>query len=159
MINQILQKGLNDQINEDQFCSRLYGAMAAYCERVTLRGFAKWFRDRSRERQKRVEGTTRYLLKQHGELHFESLDAPETSWDSLLAVLESAQKREQYLSKRLGKLVDLAQTEGDHATAHRLQKMISEQVDKEVLTEKLVAQVRFAGDSRAGLFLLDRNLG
>jgi ferritin len=158
MINQTLQKALNHQISEDQHCSRLYGAMAAHCEKTALQGFAKWLRGRSRHKQDRAESTTRYILRQRGELEWRPLDAPENGWDSPLAMLEAARQREHYVTERLGELATLAQTEGDHATTYRLQRMVSKQAKDEAATARLVEQLKFAGDTSAGLLLLDRSL-
>jgi len=44
MLSKKMQEALNSQINAEYHSSYLYLAMAAYCERLNLKGFGNWFR-------------------------------------------------------------------------------------------------------------------
>jgi len=55
-------------------------------------------------------------------------------------------------------LMDLAVEEKDHAAAIALQWFVSEQVEEEANAEELLAKLEMIGDSKNGLFMLDKEL-
>ena len=63
------------------------------------------------------------------------------------------------MSRLIHELYDLAVQKHDHATQLELQWFITEQVEEEKLVGTVVDQLRMAGDNRAALLMLDRELG
>lgn len=159
MLSPKLQEALNDQINAEYYSSYLYLSMAAYCERINLKGFANWFRVQSQEEMVHVMKFFQYVLDRGGEVKLTAIAGPPTRWDSPRAVFEATLAHEQHVSQRINKLVDLAIAESDHATNALLQWFVNEQVEEEASADAILQQLRLAGDTPAALFMIDRELG
>jgi ferritin len=56
-------------------------------------------------------------------------------------------------------LVDLARSEGDHATESFLKWFVDEQVEEEAVVDAIVQKLNQIGDHAPSLYLLDRDLG
>ena len=59
----------------------------------------------------------------------------------------------------INELVDLAIKEKDHATTNFMQWFISEQVEEEATSAQILKKMEMVGDSKAGLFMIDREMG
>ncbi len=159
MLSKKMQDALNSQINAEYHSSYLYLSMAAYCERIDLKGFGHWFRIQEQEEMGHVMKFFDYVLDRGGEVTLTAIEGPVTTWDSPLAVFEAALAHERYITGRIGKLVDLALAESDHATNALLQWFVNEQVEEEATADVIVHQLKLAGDTSAVLFMIDRELG
>jgi ferritin len=100
-----------------------------------------------------------YVLDRDGDVLLTAIEGPATHWDSPLAAFEAALAHEQYITGRIGKLVDLAVGEGDHITNSLLQWFLNEQIEEEASANMIVKQLKLAGDAPAALFMLDREMG
>lgn len=159
MLSKKMQEALNSQINAEYYSSYLYLSMAAYCEQIDLKGFGRWFRIQAQEEMVHVMKFFDYVLDRSGEVTLTAIEGPATSWASPLAVFESALAHEQYITGRIGKLVDLALAESDHGTNALLQWFVNEQVEEEASVDVIVKQLKMAGDAPVVLLMLDRELG
>jgi ferritin len=159
MLSKKMQDALNGQINAEYFSSYLYLSMAAYCERIDLKGFGHWFRIQAQEEMVHVMKFFDYVLNRGGEVTLTAIEGPSASWASPLAVFEAALAHEQHITSRIGKLVDLALAESDHATNALLQWFVNEQVEEEASADVIVHQLKLAADTPAALFMIDRELG
>ena len=159
MLSAKMQEALNSQINAEYFSSYLYLSMAAYCEKIDLKGFGHWFRIQSQEEMIHVMKFFEYVLDRDGEVSLAAIEGPATKWDSALAVFEAALAHEQYITGRIGKLVDLASAESDHVTHTLLQWFLNEQIEEEAAATMVMKQLKLAGDAPAALFMIDRELG
>jgi ferritin len=159
MLSKKMQEALNSQINAEYFSSYLYLSMAAFCEKSDLKGFGHWFRIQSQEEMIHVMKFFEYVLDRDGEVTLTAIEGPKTCWDSSLAVFEAALAHEQYITGRIGKLVDLAAAESDHITSSLLQWFLNEQIEEEATATMIMKQLKLAGDAPAALFMIDRELG
>jgi len=159
MISKTMEETLNQQINAELHSSYIYLSMSAYFESVNLRGFANWMRVQAQEELVHVCKFYNYLVERDGRVLLDAIDAPPTKWDSPLDTFEAAFKHEQKISGKINDLMDLALKEKDHATANFLQFFISEQVEEEATAKGVVDQLKMIGDAKAGLFMMDRELG
>jgi len=159
MLSKKMQEALNSQINAEYFSSYLYLSMAAYCEKIDLKGFGNWFRVQSQEEMIHVMKFFEYVLDRDGEVTLTAIESPTTQWASPLAVFEAALKHEQYITGRIGKLVDLATSESDHVTNALLQWFLNEQIEEEATATRIMKELKLAGDTPAALFMIDRELG
>jgi ferritin len=87
------------------------------------------------------------------------IDGPKTDWDSFLEVFQDTFEHEQKVTKSINTLLDLSITEKDYATVNFLQWFVSEQVEEEATAQQNVKKMKMIGDSKSGLFMLDRELG
>ncbi len=159
MLSKKMQEALNSQINAEYYSSYLYLSMAAYCERIDLKGFGHWFRIQSQEEMVHVMKFFEYVLDRDGDVSLTAIDGPPTHWDSPLAAFEAALAHEQHVTGRIGKLVDLAMSESDHVTNALLQWFLNEQIEEEASVTLIVKQLKLAGETPAAWFIIDRELG
>lgn len=159
MLSQKMQDALNDQINAEIDSAYLYLAMSAWSEANNLKGFAKWFQVQWQEELQHAMKFFAYVTDRRGTVQLKAVPAPTASWPAALAVFEATLAHEQLVTARINKLVDLAQSEGDHATRNFLQWFVSEQVEEEAAADEIVQQLKMIGPSTGSLFYIDRHLG
>ena len=90
MLSKKMQEALNSQINAEYYSSYLYLSMAAYCERIDLKGFGHWFRIQAQEEMVHVMKFFDYVVDRGGEVLLMPVEGPPTKWASPLAAFEAA---------------------------------------------------------------------
>ena len=159
MLSDKMQSALNDQINAEFGAFYTYLSMSAYFEAENLPGFAAWMSNHSREEQVHAMKIYNFINERRGRVQLKALDAPKTSWDSIVSVFEDALHHEQRVTGLINNLVDLAITENDHATHSFLKWFVDEQVEEEEIVDKVLQDLKRVGDSQLAIFMLDRELG
>jgi ferritin len=159
MLSKKLEDALNEQINYETYSAYVYAAMAAYFESVDLPGFASWMKIQVQEEMFHTTKFFHFVFERDGRVRLGAIDEPPFEWDSPLAAFQNAYEHECGVSKRIHALVDLAREEKDHAVENFLAWFVTEQVEEEASTKAVVQQLKFIGDDRQGLFMIDRELG
>lgn len=159
MISKDLEKAINEQIKIEEQSSRIYMAMASWCEVEGYEGSAKFLYAHSDEERIHMIKFVKYLNDRGGHAQLQKLEEPEAKFKSLADLFEGVLKHEQYVSKEIYKLIDLANKEKDHASANFLQWYVQEQVEEESLVTGILDKFRLAGDHKGALYHLDRELG
>jgi ferritin len=159
MLSEKMLNELNDQINAELHSAYLYLAMAAHFEDVNLPGMVGWMKIQAQEEVGHAMKFYGYVFDRNAKVELKMIEGPQTKWDSPLAAFEAAFEHEQYISGRINKLVDLAVQDNDHATRSFLNWFVDEQVEEEATANDIVQRLKSVGDNKAGLFILDRELG
>ncbi len=159
MLNEKIQKSLNQQLNAELYSSYEYLAMAAYFEGNSLGGFSKWMQLQSQEEYGHAMKFYHYLLQAGGKINFVQVDAPKVGWNSAKGVFEDTYKHEQKVTKSIYALVEQTMEEKDHATNIFLQWFVTEQVEEESTALKILDRLKLIGDNTSGLLYLDHELG
>lgn len=159
MISQKIQDELNTQLNAEFYSSYFYLSMSAYFESNDLQGFSRWFRVQANEEYSHAMKIFDYIYQIGGVVKLMKIDGPKTDWDSFLEVFEDTFEHEQKVTKSINTLLDLSMTEKDYATVNFLQWFVSEQVEEEATSQQNVKKMKMIGDSKSGLFMLDKELG
>lgn len=159
MLNEKVEKALNDQVNAEMYSAYLYLAMSAYFDSIDLPGFAKWMKMQAQEEMIHAMKMYEYVIERGGRMILGAIDAPPTEWDGPLAAFESTLAHEQKVTGLINSLVDIAISESDHATNIFLQWFVSEQVEEEANVTAVVQQLKMLGGQGHGLFMMDRELG
>ena len=159
MISDTMQKALNEQINAELFSAYLYLAMEACFQSQGLSGFANWMRVQTQEEMVHAMKIYDFINARNGRVELLEIAKPPLEWDSPLEAFEAAYLHETAVTKRIHKLVDLAIQESDHATNNFLQWFVAEQVEEEQSANDVVDQLKLLGDSKDGLFQLNKDLG
>lgn len=159
MISKKMQKALNKQVNAEMYSAYLYLAMSAYFDGQGLKGCAHWMRLQYDEEM--VHGFKLYdfVLERGGTVTLEAIAKPEPVLESTLGVFKEVLEHERKVTGLINELVGLAMDEKDFATNSFLQWFVDEQVEEEASAEEIVQQLTMVGDSKNGLFLIDRQLG
>jgi ferritin len=159
MISKKMETALNDQVAAEFYSAHIYLAMSAYFESIDLPGFASWMRVQYQEEVTHAEKIFDYVIERDGRAVIKAFEAPQVDWKSALDVFEAAYKHEQKVTALINNLMDLAISEKDHAAQVFLQWFVNEQVEEEASAKAVIQQLKLLGDSRAGLFQIDRELG
>lgn len=156
-MNEKIFKALNEQIKHEFYSAYLYLSMASYFETIPLEGFSKWFRKQSQEEYSHGMKIYDYIIDRNCHVDLQAIEKPPVAFNSIEDVFQQALNHEQKVTSLIHQLYDLAIQEGDHATRVFLHWFIEEQVEEEKNANDNLDQVKFNGDDRAGLFVLDQN--
>ena len=158
MLPKKIETAMNKQINHELYSSYLYLSMSAYFMGINLEGFAHWMRVQAQEEMMHGIKFFDHILSRDGTPKLDTVKAPETVWKSPFEVCQAVLKHEQFISKSIDTLADLAVAEKDHASTTLLQWFVNEQVEEEANATLLVERVKMVKDSPGGLFMMDRAL-
>jgi ferritin len=158
MLKSKVTEALNGQINKEMYSAYLYLAMSAHCESEGLKGFANWFHVQYQEETLHAMKIYHYLLEQGEKVKLGALEQPPAKFASPNAMFEATLKHEQFITKSIDDLMNLAIDEKDHATQIFLQYYVTEQVEEEANDNEIIGKLKMVGDG-PGLFWIDRELG
>jgi len=159
MIGKTMEKALNEQIREELGSAYLYLAMAAYFHSLGLPGMAHWMEVQVEEEYGHALRIFKHVVDRGGRVKLEALSEPKFEWASPLEAWKAAYEHERYISGRIHKLVELARQEKDYPAEVMLQWFVSEQVEEEDQTRRIVEMLERIGESGRGLLWLDKELG
>jgi len=159
MISKNMEKALNSQLNRELFSSYLYLQMAAYLETNNYVGMAQWMRLQANEEHEHSMKFFTFIQKIGGKVILGQIDKPQSEWDSAQTAFEDALAHEEFITKHINELTDLAISERDHSTKTFLQWYVDEQVEEEAAANEIVQKFNLIGESKSGLYMLDRELG
>ena len=158
MLQKEMAEALNKQVNEEFYSAYLYLQMSAYFDSIGLKGFAHWMMVQYQEEVGHGMKIYNYLLSQGEEIKLLPIAEPPHEWESPLHVFEETLKHEQHITQCINDLVDLAEKLKDRATFNFLQWFVDEQVEEEENDREIIEKLKLVGDSKNGLFMIDREL-
>ena len=158
MINEKMEKAFNEQINAELYSEYLYLSMKAYFETLNLKGFVNWMDVQVQEEHAHAMGMFDYVNSRGGRVKLMAIDAPETDWESPLAVFEHILTHEELVTSLINKLADVAEEVKDRAAMGFLNWYIKEQVEEEDNVGQVLATLRLIGNDKNALLALDKEL-
>lgn len=158
MINENLVKAFNEQINAELEAEYLYFAMKTYFAELNLQGFVNWFDIQVQEEHAHALGLYNYLLERGGCIELEAIDKPVFEANSPLGIFEQVLAHEEFITSKINKLMDIADEAKDRAALSFLNWYVEEQVEEEASVGGVLATLRFIGDDKHALLLLDKDL-
>lgn len=158
MIKENILNLLNKQINEELYSSYLYLSMSAYFSSINLDGFANWMRIQSEEEYSHAMKIYDLIIQRDGKITLTKIKDPKAVWKSPLDAFQDTLKHEQHISNLINEIVNLTIKEKDHATNQFFQWFVSEQVEEEANAKAIVYKLKMIGDTKGGLYMLDREL-
>ena len=159
MLNKKIQDAFNDQINAELFSSYLYLAMSAHLEDTAMKGMARWMKLQAQEEMEHAMKFVDFIAERGGRVVYKGIETPQSEWNSPLEIFKAAYEHEQYITKRINDLMELAIPEKDFASQVFLQWFVSEQVEEEANADEIVKKLEMIGEGRNGIYMLDRELG
>jgi ferritin len=159
MFSDRLNNAFNTQIKNELNSAYIYLGMAAYFDNQNLPGFAHWMRAQAQEELAHAMKFYDFVYERDGSVDLEGLDQPKADYESPLAAFQAAYEHEQFISGTIHHLYRLAQEEDDYASRPLLHWFIEEQVEEEATARTIVEQLQMIGESKTGIFMLDRQLG
>lgn len=159
MLGKTLQDLMNDQVKHEFASSYLYLAMAAYCEALNLRGFARWMRAQAEEEEEHALKFFDFINDRSGRVVLQAIEAPPAEFSSPLEMFQQALGHERKVTGLINRIYEQAVQEKDFASQAFLDWFVTEQVEEEKQAEEIVARLQLVGDDKVGLLMLDRELG
>lgn len=136
-----------------------YAAMALWFERNDLPGFAGFFKRQRDEELGHAHRILDHLIGRDQKAELPTIEAPKDEFDSPKDALEHFLKAEQDVTASIKKLYKLAEKHEDQPARILLEWFINEQVEEEGLARAVLGRLRHAGNSGAGLLIVDQELG
>ena len=159
MLSKKMAEALNGQINKEMYSAYLYLAMSAYSEHQGLKGFANWFNVQYQEEMTHAMKIYSYVQDQGAQVKLLTIEEPPVDFGTPLDMFEKTLAHEQFVTKSINELVDLALKEKDHATQIFLQWFVTEQIEEEANDNEIIDQLKLVGKDGHGIFMIDKELG
>ena len=159
MLSKNMEEALNEQINKEMYSAYLYMSMSAHSTNAGLPGFANWFMVQYKEEMEHAMKIYDYVNNQGGRVKLKIIEEPLSTFKDAMDMFQKTLKHEQFITKSINELVDLAIKERDHATQIFLQWFVTEQIEEEGNDNDIIAKLKLAGDKGNGLFMIDKELG
>jgi ferritin len=141
MLNERMEEALNEQLNKEMYSSYLYLAMSAYSSSVGLPGFAHWFRVQVEEENIHAMKIFNYINDQGGRVKLKEIKEPPFEFGTAMDMFQQTLKHEQFITRSIHELVDLANAEKDEVTASFLQWYVKEQVEEEENDNEIIGKM------------------
>lgn len=158
MLSKKIEKALNNQIKVEEHSSRIYLAMAIWCEDKGYPGAAQFLYAQSDEEREHQLKFVHYVNDRGGKAEVMALDAPEVEYDSLHDLFKAVLKHERFVSAEINKVYGLTLEEKDYTTGQFMQWYIEEQIEEESTMQGILDQIELAGGEKGGIFHIDKEL-
>ncbi len=158
MIKIKVQDAINEQIKKEEYSSRLYLAMAIWCETTGYPGASKFLYEHADEERMHMMKLVHYVNDRGGKANLMDIEQPTNEFDSLLDVFEKVMEHEEYITESINNLYEVAVTEKDYTTMNFLQWYITEQLEEESLFSTILDKIKLVGADKAGMFHIDKEL-
>ncbi len=159
MIGEKTQAIMNEQIKNELESYYIYLSMVSYFHSENLDGMAHWMRIQAHEEMTHAMKFFDHIIDRGGKATLLDLKQLKTTWQSPLEAWEDAYDHEKFITGRIHAIVKLVREENDYTAEPLLAWFVNEQIEEEANTEKILRQMERIGDSREGLYMLDRELG
>ncbi|MEX0779309.1 MAG: ferritin [Balneolales bacterium] len=157
-MNKEIQQIINDQIQAELQSAYDYLAMSAYFEEQSLEGFAHWMKKQWEEETEHAMKFYNHLMARNEHVQLNALKQPTDTFSSPLDVFRKALAQEQKITIFIHDMYARAFEEKDYPLQQLLNWFIEEQVEEEDSTRRIINQLEMIGDSRSGLYLLDKEM-
>jgi ferritin len=148
---------LNKQANMELQAAHGYLAMAYWSDVHHYSGFAKFFHEQSTEEHLHAGKLLKHIADRAGVPALSALTAPKVSFKDLTDIAQTAYDMERANTAGINATYEVALAEKDYPAQVLLHWFISEQVEEEAWTDKLLAKTREATCS-GSISSLDRHL-
>ena len=157
LISKNMVAKLNEQTINEFNSYWIYLAMAFKLESMGFKTFSKWFHLQAEEEKIHAMKFANYILEVGADVSLTGLDKPKYNYKSVVEIVQEGLKHEEFITKCINDLSDLALKEKDHATRNFLQWFVQEQVEEVATASDLLAMVKMA-KSDVELLLVEQRI-
>ncbi len=158
MISKKVEEAINRQIKNEEHSSRIYMAMASWCETKGYRGAADFLYKQSDEERMHMLKFIKFLNDRGGYAQLQSLDMPKSEYTKLQDVFQDVLTHEQFVTKSINEIYGITLEEKDYTTGNFIQWFIQEQIEEESTANAILDKLKLVGDDKAGMFHIDKEL-
>jgi len=158
MLTKKMESALVKHINKEMHSAYIYMSMSAHSASIGLKGFARWFMVQYHEEMFHHMKMYEYIQSQGGNIVLATIEEPLKGFKSALDMFEKTLAHEQYMTKNINNLVDIAIEEKDHATQIFLHWYVTEQVEEEDSVNEIIAKLKLIGNDANALLSVDKDL-
>lgn len=153
--NEVVSR-LNEQIKKEMEASTLYLSMSSWCFKNRFDGAGQFLFIHSDEENSHAKKLITYLNETDSKVELQSINKPESEFESLLDVFEKTYKHEVYVTESINELVSFMLDKKDYSTFNFLQWYVAEQHEEESLFRGIVDKIKLIGSQGNGLYLADQ---
>ncbi len=158
MISKKVEQAINNQIREEEHSSRIYLAMASWCDANGFPGAAAFFYRQTQEERFHTLKFIQYVNERGGHAKLQAIPEPENSYKSIIEIYKETLKHEEFITDCINKLYEVALNEKDFSTQTWLQFFITEQIEEEATVRGILDKFEMIGDNKSGYYMLDQEL-
>jgi ferritin len=158
MINARVRGIMNEQIKNELESTTIYLSMVAYFHEHNLDGMAHWLRVQSHEETTHAMKFFDHIIDRGGKVELLDLKQLKTDWSSPLEIWKDAYAHEQFITGKIHSILKVVREESDFTAEPMLNWFVKEQIEEEKNTSGILAQMERIGDSKDGLYMLDKEL-
>lgn len=159
MISETMFSAMNEQIKHELESAYIYLSMVNYFQSQNLDGMAHWMRAQVHEETIHAMKFFDHLTSRGASVTLLDMKQLKTTWKNPLEPWKDAYAHEQFITAKIHSLLKIARTENDYTAEPLLAWFVNEQIEEESNTDKICRQMEMIGDSKQGIFMLDRELG
>jgi ferritin len=123
-----------------------------------LKGFANWFMVQYHEEMFHAMKLYEYVQRQGNEVNLKAIAEPPHEFESPMDMFSRTLEHEQFVTRSINELMELAVSEKDHASQIFLSWYVTEQIEEEENDNDIIQQLKIIKDNPQGLLMLDREL-
>ncbi len=158
MISKKVELAINNQIREEEHSSRIYLAMASWCDANGFPGAAAFFYRQTQEERFHALKFIQYVNERGGHAQLQAIPEPSNSYQSIIEIYKETLKHEEFITDCINKLYEVALNEKDFSTQTWLQFFITEQIEEEATVRGILDKFEMIGDNKSGYYMLDQEL-
>lgn len=158
MINEKIEKLINEQIQKEFYSAYFYLSMESYLRSINLDGFANFFRVQAQEERDHAMLFFNYLSHVGGRIKLDSIQAPQFEYKSTEEVFQLALNHEYTVTESIYNIVNATIEDKDHKTNAFLQWFVTEQAEEESNIEGYLKKLHLVGDDGRGILMIDQEL-
>ncbi|RRJ97284.1 ferritin [Opitutaceae bacterium TAV4] len=152
-----LATALNQQANREHYTSLMFLALKYWAEAEQHAGFAKFFAIQAEEEESHAKKFYQHLTDRGATPVIGPVASPPATYPDLLTVAQALYDHERENTRCIHAVYEAALAEKDYAAQVFLHEFITEQVEEEAWTDRLLERTRRA-TCCGGLFNLDHHL-
>jgi ferritin len=158
MISKKVEEAVNNQIREEEHSSRIYLAMASWCDANGFPGAASFFYRQTQEERFHALKFIKYVNERGGHAQLQALPDPSNKFKTIIEIFKETLKHEEFITDCINKLYEVAMNEKDFSTQTWLQFFITEQIEEEATVRGILDKFEMIGDNKSGYYMLDQEL-
>jgi len=158
MLNEKLEKLINEQITKEFYSAYLYLDFSVYYADQGLNGFSHWYMVQAQEERDHALLFVKYLQNNNNKVVLEAIDKPDQVYKSFIDPLKYGLVHEQYVTGLINNIYDVAYSAKDFRTMQFLDWFVKEQGEEETNAENNIKKYELFGNDSKGLYMLDSEL-